>query len=272
MSKLSIITINYNNGNGLEKTIQSIVSQAEIDYEFIIIDGGSTDNSVDVIKQYADKIKFWASEKDKGIYDAQNKGISKASGDYLLFLNSGDSFFDNNVVAKFYDFLKGSPKKLIYGNSNIINSDGSSSILCPPEKLDLNFWYANTLNHQAVFTHSSLYKKYGNFNTQYKFVSDFEHLFRIYLKEPSEFVYMNQVVCNFDNTGLTSKNEFHKLMIPERKKILQLYVSRAQFYEMRTQYLKTLAFKRKCMVIVTDNPVLKTILKPFYKLFTFFVK
>lgn len=267
MPKVSIITINYNDGNGLEKTILSIVSQTVIDYEFIVIDGGSADNSVDVVKKYENKIKFWVSEKDNGIYDAQNKGVSKATGEYLIFLNSGDSFFDKNVISKFCDFEKANHKKVVYGNTNIIDSDGSSRILCPPQKIDLNFWYANTLNHQAVFMHNSLFQKYGVFSTKYKYASDFEHLFRIFVKEPTEFAYMNELVCNYDNTGLTSKGEFHKLIIEERKEILKLHVNESQFSEMRRAYFNTLTFKRKCILIVTENKFLKTILKPIYKLY-----
>ena len=272
MSKLSIITINYNDGKGLEKTIRSVISQTVIDHELIVIDGGSTDNSLELIKGYADKIKFWVSEPDKGIYDAQNKGVSKAVGEYLIFLNSGDCFFDKNVVAKFCHFEKNNPKKVIYGNSNIIDSDGTSRILSPPKNLDLNFWYANTLNHQAVFTHRSLFLKYGAFSTEYNFVSDFEHLFKIFLKEATEFAYMNEVVCNYDNTGLTSKGDFHKLIIQERYKILKLHVGNSEYQTMRKTYLNSLSFERRCMVVVTENDVLRTVLRPFYKVYQYCFK
>src|ERR1700757_1115246 len=106
MPKLSIITINFNDQLGLSKTIKSVISQTISDFEFIIIDGASSDKSLDIIKHYADKISFWVSEKDNGIYDAQNKGIAKATGDYLLFLNSGDCFYNEHIVENFYSFLK----------------------------------------------------------------------------------------------------------------------------------------------------------------------
>lgn len=267
MPKVSIITINYNDANGLEKTIQSVVSQTFSDYELVVIDGGSTDKSIDIIKKHGDKINYWVSEKDKGIYDAQNKGVLISKGDYLIFLNSGDSFFNQNVLAEFFEFEKNNKKKVVYGKSNIIDADGTSRILSPPEKLDLNFWYSNTLNHQAIFMHSSMFAKFGNFSTQYKYASDFEHLFKIYVKEPLEFAFLNSVVCNYDNTGLTSKDEFHKLIIQERIQIMNLYVSQNAYSEMRRAYMNTLTFKRKCIIIVTENKFLKTILKPFYKLY-----
>lgn len=267
MPKVSIITINYNDGSGLLKTIQSVVSQNMIDYEFIIIDGGSSDNSTEVIKKYSDKINYWVSEKDKGIYDAQNKGISKASGDYLIFLNSGDCFFDSTVLTKFSDFANSSHKKVIYGNSNVIDVDGKTRILYPPQKLDLNFWFSNTLNHQAVFTHNSFFKKYGNFSTDYRFASDFEHLFKMFVKESAEFAYFNQVVCNYDNTGLTSKDEYHKLIILERKQILKQYLGNSEYNRIRRIYLNSLTFKRRCIEIIRENNFLRITLKPFYKLY-----
>ena len=92
MKKISIITINYNNCEGLRRTIESVVNQTCRDFEYIIIDGGSTDGSVDVIKRYADNIDYWVSEPDKGIYNAMNKGIRMATGDYVQILNSGDMF------------------------------------------------------------------------------------------------------------------------------------------------------------------------------------
>lgn len=269
MGKLSIITINYNDGNGLEKTIQSVISQTNSDYEFMVIDGGSADNSLDIIKKYADKINYWVSEKDKGIYDAQNKGIAKANGDYILFLNSGDCFYNENVISKFYDYLLVTSRKVIYGNTNIIDQDGSAKVLYPPETLNLNFWYANTLNHQAIFTHSSLFRKYGEFSTHYKYASDFDFLFKVFVNEPSEFAYFNCLICNYDNTGLTSKGIYHKIILKERKEIILSYVGPKRFGEMRREFLNTLSLERKYMIIITENIFLKTILKPVYRLYKY---
>lgn len=100
--KLSIITINLNNKDGLEKTIESVVSQTFTDYEFIIIDGGSTKGDVELIKEYENKISYWVSEKDSGIYNAQNKGIKQARGEYLYFLNSGDALYENTTLEKVF--------------------------------------------------------------------------------------------------------------------------------------------------------------------------
>ncbi|HEY0030054.1 MAG TPA: glycosyltransferase family 2 protein [Bacteroidia bacterium] len=267
MPDLSVITINYNDAAGLEKTMQSVIAQTGADVEFIVIDGGSTDGSIDIIKKYADKISFWCSEKDKGIYDAQNKGVLQATANYLIFLNAGDSFFDQSVISKFKDFSNHNPKKLIYGNSVIVEADGSKRQLIPAETLDLNFWYANTLNHQALFFHRSLFEKYGSFDIQFRFAADFDLLFRIYVKEPAEFFHMNEFVCHYDNTGLTSKDEYHKIIIGERKLSMLKYVSKGEFQKMRKAYLDTRSFKKKYTIIITENTFLRTILKPVYKLY-----
>lgn len=102
--KLSIITVNFNDAGGLERTIKSVISQTFCDYEFIIIDGGSTDGSVEIIKVYSDRIDYWVSEMDRGIYHAMNKGVDQAHGDYCLFLNSGDSFYNDEVLEKLSKF------------------------------------------------------------------------------------------------------------------------------------------------------------------------
>ena len=123
MPFFSIITINLNNSTGLEKTIQSVTTQLFSDFEFIIIDGGSTDNSIDVIKKYESEITSWVSEKDNGIYDAQNKGIAKANGTYCLFLNSGDYLFSKDALKKVFD--SNLTEDIVYGNI-IYHENGST--------------------------------------------------------------------------------------------------------------------------------------------------
>ena len=119
--KFSIITINYNNVEGLRNTIKSVVNQTYTDYEFIIIDGGSTDGSVEVIKEYANIITYWVSEPDKGIYNAMNKGIEVANGEYLNFMNSGDCFYNNDVLQKVADYHL--EKDMIVGHDYHYNED-----------------------------------------------------------------------------------------------------------------------------------------------------
>ena len=155
--KYSIITINYNNADGLRRTIESVVSQTYTDYEYLIIDGGSSDGSVNAIKDYEDKISYWVSEKDGGIYNAMNKGVKVAHGEYLIFLNSGDFFYDSdvlkNISKELYneDVLVG--KVFIYGTNNIIS---------PPPQRELSMYhlFSGSIPHQGTFIKTTLQKKY----------------------------------------------------------------------------------------------------------------
>jgi len=262
--QFSIITINYNNKAGLEKTIKSVISQTDASFEYLVIDGGSTDGALDVVKSYADKINYWCSEKDKGIYDAQNKGIAKASGAYLLFLNSGDSFHDSKVLQRVGEAINKAPRKLVYGNTDLINADNSITHLVPPQKLDLNFWYANTLNHQAVFAHKSLFDEVGTFSLKYKYASDFDFLFKCYKKHPNQFAHVNHVICDYDNTGLTSNVNLYDLIINEREAILKSNASNEEYKSMRKAYFRTLTLKKKYQILSKQNLFLKYTLKPAY--------
>ncbi|MFL5763691.1 MAG: glycosyltransferase family 2 protein [Bacteroidia bacterium] len=267
MTALSIITINFNDAAGLERTIRSVAEQSVKEHELIVIDGGSSDGSTDVIKKYESSISSWVSEKDQGIYDAQNKGISRSKGKYLLFLNAGDHFHDKDVERDFLNFITSGEKKLIYGSARIIDADGAERITSPPAVPDLDFWYANTITHQAVFFHSDLFSALGKFKTEYRFGADYDFLLRVFLAMPAEFKKMNRIICDYDNTGLTSKDEYHKMIIEERKKIMLTHVSKSEFRSMRSHYLAALPFKRRYTVIIRENPLLRNLLRPFYKLF-----
>src|SRR5438105_14705 len=120
--RISIITVVYNNVANIEVTILSILNQTYKNIEYIVIDGGSTDGTLDVIKKYKDKISFWVSEKDNGIYDAMNKGIKVATGEWINFINSGDSYFDNDVLEKIMEaeYFNATSIDVIYGNTQII--------------------------------------------------------------------------------------------------------------------------------------------------------
>ena len=122
MPKISIITINYNNLEGLKRTMESVVNQTWREFEYIVIDGGSTDRSAAYIASQSENIDYWVSEPDNGIYNAMNKGIAKATGEYLLFLNSGDSFYDANVLQNVSNFFN-NDLSIIYGNSVYFKDD-----------------------------------------------------------------------------------------------------------------------------------------------------
>ena len=170
MPKLSIITINLNDARGLEKTIESVLSQTSNDFEYIVIDGGSTDGSVDVIQKYKDKITYWVSEPDTGIYNAMNKGILKATGEYCQFLNSGDCLVANNVTEL---MLSDMPEcSILYGN---MLKDLNGKIFCNEpfrgREITLLDMFTGTLNHPSAYNKRSLFDKYGLYDESLKIVS-----------------------------------------------------------------------------------------------------
>jgi len=178
MPVISIITINYNDSKGLEKTINSVVSQTFQEFEYIVIDGGSSDDSLDIVKRYEKEINYWVSEEDSGIYHAMNKGIRLAKGDYLLFLNSGDILFEKNVLRKNIEYLN--KEDIIYFNV-VVNGNGASKIVSYPEKLNFYYFFLSGICHQAVFIRRELFFKYGFYDESLKIVSDWKFfLFTIF--------------------------------------------------------------------------------------------
>lgn len=221
MAKLSIITINLNNAEGLRKTIASVVSQTCKDIEYIVIDGGSSDSSVAVIQQYANRIAYWLSESDSGIYSAMNKGIMKASGEYCQFLNSGDCLVADDVVEKMLAALP--PCSIFYGN--MLKQLGNGKMFRDKGKrgtISMLTFYRGTLNHSSALIKRSLFAQYGLYDENLQVVSDWKfYLIAVGLhKEPVQYVDMD-VAC-FNMTGIS--NTHTVLEKQERRKVLQEYL------------------------------------------------
>lgn len=150
--KISVVTVCYNSVDTIEETMLSVLNQTYPDVEYIIIDGGSTDGTVDIIKKYAGRVAYWISEPDKGIYDAMNKGIAAATGDYINFMNSGDRFASTNVIENCFSNLRGTPI-IIYGNW----IESVESMLIPKKALELGYLSKGMpFPHQSAFIAVSL--------------------------------------------------------------------------------------------------------------------
>ena len=169
---LSIITINYNNLEGLKKTMSSICEQSFTDFEYIVIDGGSTDGSAAYIESRQSDVDYWVSEKDDGIYHAMNKGIAQARGAYLQFVNSGDWLFNATIIERMIPHLKRSD--VIYGNLVKVFPDGSEVIDKGPKrkKINIDTFLWGTLNHGSAYIKAALFQKYGVYDEHLKIVSD----------------------------------------------------------------------------------------------------
>ena len=202
MSLISIITINLNNLEGLKKTVHSVFEQDYPKIEYLIIDGNSTDGSIEFIKSQESKIDYWSAEQDGGIYDAMNKGIVKANGEYLLFLNSGDIFSYQESISKLiYDNLN---YDIIYGKI-AINKISSLEVIKYPSILTLNYFRYATLPHQASLIKKSLFLKYGNYNTHFKVVSDWIFFCDVIIKRKATYKYVDELISIFDITGISSQ-------------------------------------------------------------------
>ncbi len=199
MKRFSIITINYNNKIGLEKTINSVLSQTYKNIQYIIIDGGSTDGSIDVIKRYSDKLDYWISEPDNGRYNAMNKGIKLAIGDYLNFMNSGDTFHTNSVLEDLLnlnldnDIITGGFYDKEKGICHIIKS----------QEVTLLTMFKNTFNHQATFYKRSLFQK-RQYDENYIIQSDakFNYLSIIYDNCSTKII--DLIIADYDFNGISS--------------------------------------------------------------------
>lgn len=196
--KFSIITINYNNREGLRSTIDSVVRQTSDDYEFIVIDGGSTDGSVEVVNDYKDRINYWVSEPDKGIYHAMNKGVAQAHGDYCIFMNSGDSFYDPTVLER---VKAANPSEDIVVGKVVI--DDQNHLISPPPKGEFTMYhlYSGSIPHQGSFIRTELLRKYP-YDEELKISSDWKFFVQALIFDNSTIRYIDDFVARYDTTGV----------------------------------------------------------------------
>ena len=211
--KVSIITINYNNAAGLEKTIESVVSQSFKDYEYLIIDGGSTDGSREIIQRYAEKITYWVSERDKGVYNAMNKAIVLAKGEYCYFLNSGDHLWRPDSLGNI--FLQGPTEDIIYGN---MIQGGANTIEHGLPKLTFYDFFIGSIYHQSAFIKRELFEKIGLYNEEYKVVSDWEFFLKAIFIHNCSTKYVNADLALYEIGGLSFQDLDANLR--DRKRIL----------------------------------------------------
>lgn len=215
--KYSVITINFNNIVGLKHTILSVLGQTFKDYEYIIIDGGSTDGSVGVIEEYKDAITYWVSEPDNGIYHAMNKGVALAHGDYCIFMNSGDSFFDGMVLKRASSLVQ--DEDIIVGKL-LSNSDGRLLFAPPSREISLYYLYSGTIPHQSTFIKTELLKLYP-YDEKLKIVSDWKFFLQSIILHNCSVKFIDVNVARFDLEGISTTNP--KAMWMEKESILKEY-------------------------------------------------
>lgn len=217
---LSIITINYNDAKGLKKTIESVVSQTWKEFEYIVIDGGSTDESQLVIDNHKAHIAYSVSEKDKGIYNAMNKGIKQAKGKYLLFLNSGDALLNAAVLEAAKENLS-SDVSFVCGHM-VYELAGKTVMKEHPEKMTFSYLVSKTVYHPSTFIKRSLFEKYGLYNEENKIVSDWEFFFKALGLNGESYLKLHHAITDFDMNGISSVNS--DKVLEEKKAVFQKYL------------------------------------------------
>jgi glycosyltransferase involved in cell wall biosynthesis len=222
--KLSIITVNLNDAAGLRKTIESIVSQTFSDFEYIIIDGGSADGSMDVVKQYENRVVYWVSEPDKGVYNAMNKGILQAKGEYCLFLNSGDTLYSEIGLETV--FKSGDTEDIIVGNrikqypkKEIVEKGIAYNRVREGKSLTLFDFFISNIPHQATFIKRELFDRYGLYDENYTIVSDWLFFLKTIVFDCVKVKYIDATIARFDMEGISNANM--TLHMQERRKILE---------------------------------------------------
>jgi len=219
--KISVITVNYNDKNGLTQTIESLFRQTWQDFEYIVIDGGSKDGSKEVIERYNEKITHWVSEPDKGIYNAMNKGIRAATGDYLFFLNAGDYLYEDTTLEKVQKQIDGT-KDYYYGNV-IFKEPEKETTINYPDKLSFHFFTYNCVCHQTSFLRRTLFDDYFYYNEDLKIVSDWEFLIYTICQKNISYQHLDVIVSYYDFGGISSRPESEPQKKAERTIVMEKY-------------------------------------------------
>ncbi len=282
--RVSVITVCLNCKDRIEKTILSVINQTYNNVEYIIVDGVSNDGTVDIINKYNNIISYWISEYDEGVYDAMNKGIMLASGEWVIFMNAGDCFSNNYVIEKMMSSLEKNKSNLnriglIYGNALVLNEKiGFSYKRTGKEEIGINDFYLNIINsfrnpicHQAAFFRKKLFKEIGLYNKYFMLAADYEWFVRYFKisgrKYKTKYIDLDIVDFQMDGLsfdllpqGLIEKNKiaikyfpFHILILHEilfpifylKSKVLGLFKETTLFSIYRNIKYKTLGFIRK---------------------------
>ncbi|XCF07738.1 glycosyltransferase family 2 protein [Tamlana crocina] len=216
--KISIITVNYNNLDGLQKTVESVKEQTYQKFEYIVIDGGSTDGSAEYIENNKAVFDYWVSETDTGVYHAMNKGIKAANGEYLLFLNSGDHFYDSKALGKAFDYL--GFYDFIYCNQQVVGLNKKYTKNYP-KRLSFSYFLVDNIPHQATFIKRSLLEEYNGFDEDLMIVSDWKLFLHAICRDNRTYKYLDVNLTTFYLGGMSSLLENKKLMEREKNEILQ---------------------------------------------------
>lgn len=246
--RVSIITVCYNAVNTIEQTIKSVLGQSYRDIEYVIIDGKSTDGTLDILEKYRDKIAGFVSETDDGIYDAMNKGIRMATGEIVGIINA-DDWYEPTTVEHVVECFKKERVDIVHGNIRLIEKDGSIKEAPRMKSMD-KLWHSMVIRHPATFVRKIVYEKYGLYNTKYKIAADYDFVLRCYAKRVT-FFYLNEMLSNFRLTGISSTES--KICVDETRRISLSYAddapNREEIYKIINEQIKN---EKLCQIFLEE--------------------
>lgn len=266
--KLSIITINRNNAEGLRKTMESVFAQTYRDFEYIIVDGNSTDESVKIIKDYSHQLEIgncplekfkWISEPDTGIYSAMNKGIKISTGEYCLFLNSGDFLIGKDVLARVFEHCDGSD--ILCARCNVSENGKVVWTSNPPEQITFGALYTVGLAHQSTFIKRSLFEACGLYREDFRYNSDIAFWYKSIIDNHATTQTIDVITTDYNMDGISSRENHSEQYIREHKEILAPYDKFIPDYDMYQKNQRILSQ----YVWLEGRPLLKKILFFIYK-------
>jgi glycosyltransferase involved in cell wall biosynthesis len=220
---LTVITICRNAKKMLEMTSESLICQKSINFQWIVIDGNSVDGTQNIIPKYKRKCDLFISEPDDGIYDAMNKGLRYAKGEYVLFLNAGDTLYNSKTLSYINFSIN---KDLIVGDLYFRQKREHNK---SPEKLQENFLLSKMLPHQATFFRRDIFDKYGYFDSSYRIAGDYEMFSRLIQKYKVSYAHVPDIIANFDETGISSDDNFRYLRKQENHRVRWKYFPRYRY-------------------------------------------
>jgi len=234
---ITIVTVVFNGEEYLEKTMLSVINQTYDNVEYIIIDGGSTDGTLEIIKKYEDKVDYWISEKDEGIYDAMNKGIDLAIGTWVNFLNAGDIYENKNII----EYLNFNESNLLYGKVRNISNDIYNNTFTGYRVSKKDYYYKMPICHQAIFYKTELFKKIGKYDMRFKVSADHEWMLRYYTKENDKSLFQDIVIAKYLLDGFSVKNAL--IARKERYHISNIYYyNKINYIKYLTSLIKVYGF------------------------------
>lgn len=240
---ISVVTVVYNGAVSLEQTIQSVLNQTYDNIEYIIVDGGSTDGTLDIIKRYEKRIDYCISERDEGIYDAMNKGISLASGDLIGLLNADDFYELDSIKAVVDTYLSDRKECIVYGRICILQKDVNIRYSFYAH---CDFWKGLCHSHPGMFVHKDVYKNIGQYDQRYRVASDYDFILRA-LSNNVPFKPIDKNIVYFRNSGLSFTNLY--LGLNETRTIIKRYYG---FYSL-THLKHLLVYGKSVMLIVLQK-------------------